>query len=159
MPEFLSELCEFVKACEEHLITSTCVMPGDPMALKEALGKTENLDVFGIDPYWWPDEDISQKAYVDKHTGDAVRIGRANGKLVESWACAWAQTAGHEMDAYQAAKRMAAHDIDCLSAWSYRDYISWAPCDKPNQANPEKVWKHLKRAYHEIREGDLELHL
>lgn len=158
MLEFLSELCRFVKACGEHLITSTCVMPGDPIALKEAVGKTENLDVFGIDPYWRPDEEVSQTAYIDQHTGDAVRIGRVNGKLVESWVCAWAQTAGHEMDAYRAAKRMAAHDIDCLSAWSYRDCISWVQCDVPNQADPEKVWKHLRRAYHEIREGDLDLH-
>jgi len=158
MLEFLSELCGRVKACGEHLITSTCVMPDDRITLTEAVGKTENLDVFGIDPYWRPNADVSQKAYIDKHTGDAVRIGRENGKLVESWVCAWAQTAGHELDAYRAAKRMAAHDVDCLSAWSYRDYISWVPCDKPNQASPETVWKHLRRAYHEIREGDLEIH-
>jgi hypothetical protein len=122
------------------------------------VGQTENLDVFGIDPYWRPNCDVSQKAFIDQYTGDAVRIGRANGKRVESWVCAWDQNRHHEMDPYKAAKLMAAQDIDRLSAWSYRDYISWTPCDKPNQADPELVWKHLRRAYHEIREGDFEIH-
>lgn len=155
---FLSELCGYVKQAGEHLITSTCVMPSDPVAIKEAVGKTENLDIFGIDPYWCPDDDLSQRAYIELHTGEALRIARENGKLVESWVCAFGQTAGRELDAYRAAKYMAAVGIDCISAWSYRDYVSWTPCNKPNQADPEAVWKHLRRAWHEIREGDLELH-
>ena len=159
MLRFLNEICGYVKACGDHLVTSTCVMTSDGDAFREAAGKTEHLDVFGIDPYWRPDCDLSQKAFIDKHTSDAVRIASRNGKLAESWVCAWQQTTGHELDAYRAAKWMAAHDIDCLSAWSYRDHISWTPCDKPNPADPERVWKHLRRAYHEIRNGDLELHL
>jgi hypothetical protein len=159
MLDFLSALCGYVKQCGDHLITSTCVMPSDSAAFKEAVGKTENLDVFGIDPYWRPNYDVAQKAYVDQHTADAVRIAHEHGKLAESWVCAWNQNQRHERDAYRAAKYMAGHDIDCLSAWSYRDYVSWAPCNKPNPADPELVWKHLRRAYHEIRQGDLELHL
>ncbi len=159
MLSFLSELCNYVKAVDENLITSTCVMPGDSLAFKEAAGKTENLDILGIDPYWRPDDPLSQKAYIELHTGEAVRIVRENGKLVESWVCAWHLTAGHEADAYRAAKRMAALDIDYLSAWSYRDYLSWTPCDMRNAADPERVWKLLRRAYHEIRAGDLDIHV
>jgi hypothetical protein len=159
MLRFLSEICGYVKACGDHLVTATCAMPSDSMEFKEAVGRTEDLDVFGIDPYWRPENDLSLKAYVDQHTADAVRIAVDNGKLAESWVCAWHQNAGHELDAYRAAKLMAAHDIDYLNAWSYRDCISWTPCDKPNPADPEIVWKHLKRAYHEIRNGDLELHV
>jgi len=49
-------------------------MPGDSLAFKEAAGKTENLDILGIDPYWRPDDSLSQKAYIEQHTGEAVRI-------------------------------------------------------------------------------------
>ena len=156
---FLGELCGYVKACGEHLVTSTCVMTSDSREFRQAAAQTEKLDVFGIDPYWRPNCDVSQRAFIDQHTGEAARMGRENGKLVESWVCAWRQTAGHELDAYRAAKYMAGHDIDCLSAWSYRDCVSWAACDEPNGADAELVWKHLRRAYHEIREGDLELHV
>lgn len=156
---FLSDLCGYTKACGEHLITSTCVMPSDSPSFRRAVAQTEDLDIFGIDPYWWPDNDVSQKDYIDKYVRETLRMGRENGKLVESWVAAWKPVAGHETDAYRAAKLNAAHSIDTLSAWSYRDYVSWDPCTRENAADPELVWKHLRRAYHEIREGDLEIEL
>jgi hypothetical protein len=159
MLDFLSDLCGHVKGCGDHLLTSTCVMTSDSPAFRDAVAQTADLDIFGIDPYWRPDLDMSQHEFIDLHTGEASRTGRANGKLVESWVCAWKLKAGHEADAYRAAKLMAANDIDYLCAWSYRDYVSWDQCDRPNAADPELVWKNLRRAYHEIREGDLELDL
>ena len=159
MLSFLSDLCGYVKACGDHLITSTCVMPSDTVDFREAVAATENLDVFGIDPYWGPDDEMSQKEFIDRHAGEAVRIARDRGKLVESWASAWKQRARHEADAYRAAKLNAVHDLDYLSAWSYRDYISWEQCDTPNQADQELVWQNLKQAYHELREGDSEIRM
>ncbi len=159
MLRFLSDLCGWVKDCGDHLITSTCVMPGDTPEFKQAVSRTDRLDILGIDPYWRPDNDLSQQAYIEQHTGAAVRIARENGKLVESWVCAYGQKQGHEADAYRAAKRMAAMNIDCLSAWSYRDCVSWASSGDPDLADPEAVWKLLRRAYHEIRDGDLDIHV
>lgn len=155
--EFLGELCTLAKNAGEHLITSTCVMPGDRPGFKEAVARTPNLDIFGIDPYWRPDMDVSQKTYIDEHTGEAVRIARANGKLVEAWVCAYDISARHERDPYRAAKIAAAHDIDCLSAWSYRDGQSWAALDRRNPADPDLVWENLRQAYREIRDGNLEI--
>ncbi|MBN2311095.1 MAG: hypothetical protein JXR94_19115 [Candidatus Hydrogenedentes bacterium] len=154
---FLSDLCAYTKGCGEHLVTSTCIMTSDSEAFREAVAQTPQLDVFGIDPYWRPDQDVSQKDFIERYTGDSVAMGKRHGKLVEAWVCAWKQNAGHEADAYRAAKLNAQHDIDCLSAWSYRDYISWDPCDRANAADPERVWKNLKRAYSEIRDDDLEI--
>ena len=94
-----------------------------------------------------------------RHTGETLRIGREHGKLVESWVCAWKQDAGREMDAYRAAKLMAAHGVDYLSAWSFFDYVSWDQCDRENAGDPELVWTNQRRAYREIREGDLELNI
>ena len=159
MLSFLSDLCAYTKACGDHLITSTCIMTSDPPQFREAVAQTDHLDIFGIDPYWRPNQDVSQKDFIDTFTGETVRMGRQHGRLVESWVCAWKLEAGHETDAYRAAKLNAAHDIDYISAWSYRDYVSWDQCDRPNRADPEEVWKNLKRAYHEIREGDLELRM
>lgn len=159
MLHFLAGLCRSVKAIDENLITSACVMPGDPLAFKEAVGKMEDLDILGVDPYWRPADALSQREYIELHTGEIVRIARENGKLVESWVCAWQQTLGHEADPYRAAKQMASLDIDYLSAWSYLDYVSWAPCDMANAADPERVWRLLRRAYHEIRAGDMEIHI
>lgn len=158
LADLVGELCAYVKGAGEHLITSTCVKPRQSLEFKQAVASVRHLDIFGIGPYWRPSMDVSQKAYIDEHTAAAVVIARANGKLVESWVCACDQTAQHERDPYRAAKLMAAHDIDCLSAWSYRDYQSWAPVGRDNAADPELVWENLRQAYHEIREGDLEIH-
>ncbi len=156
---FLSDLCGYVKACGDHLITSTCVMTSDPKPFRQAVAQTANLDILGIDPYWRPNQDVSQREFIGQYVSETLEMGRENGKLVESWVCAWKQNAGHEQDAYRAAKLNAAYTIDYLSAWSYRDYVSWDQCDRENQADPERVWKHLRRAYHEIREGDLEIEI
>jgi hypothetical protein len=159
MLSFLSDLCAYTKACGDHLITSTCVMTSDPPRFREAVARTGDLDIFGIDPYWRPDQDVSQREFIDTFTGETLRIGRKHGRLVESWVCAWKLDAGHEADAYRAAKLNAAHGLDAISAWSYRDYVSWEQYDRPNRADPEEVWKNLKRAYYEIRGGDLELRI
>lgn len=153
MVDFLGDLCTHVKGLGDHLITATCVRPGDALPFKEAVGRTPRLDIFGIDPYWRPDMDVSQKAYIEEHVGEAVRIARANGKLVEAWVCAYDIRDQHERDPYRAAKFAAAQDIDALNAWSYRDYLSWAPVERENPGDPELVWKNLSQAYHEIREG------
>ena len=155
---FLSDLCAFTKACGDHLITSTCVMPINDDAFKQAVGQTADLDILGIDPYWSPAEDLAQEPFIAQHAGFAGEIARENGKLLEVWLKAYDQHAGREKDAYRAAKFAALNDADCISAWSYRDGISFVQCDQPNQADPDLVWKHLRRAYHEIREGDFELH-
>ncbi|NIA16537.1 MAG: hypothetical protein GWP08_20960 [Nitrospiraceae bacterium] len=157
MLRFLSELCGYVKACGEHFVTSTCVMTSDAKSFQNAVGKTRNLDVFGIDPYWRRGDALSQEEFVDRHTGAAVTIGGKHDLEVESWVCAWQLNAGEESDVYYAAKLMASHDIDYLSAWSYRDHVSWTPCTKPNQADPELVWKHLRRAFQEIRRGKIQI--
>lgn len=154
----LAELCTLVKKGGEHLITATCVTPSDSIEFKVGVARTPNLDILGIDPYWRPDMDVSQRAYIDEHTGETVSIARANGKLVESWVSANDQWSQHERDPYRAAKLMAAHDIDQISAWAYRDYQSGGGIDKPNWGDPELVWQNLSQAYREIREGDLEIH-
>jgi hypothetical protein len=159
MLSFLSDLCGYVKAYGDHLITATCVMPSDSRTFREAVAKTENLDIYGIDPYWWPDNDVSQEEYITRYTRETIEIGRANGKLVEAWVAAWKQWAGHENLAYRAAKLIAGEDVDYINAWSYRDYVSWDPCTRENQADQEQVWQGLRRAYHEIRDGDREFHL
>ena len=132
-------------------------MTTDPVEFRLAVAKTTDLDVYGIDPYWRPSQDVSQKEFIDRYTDETVQFGHEQGKLVESWVCAWKQNAGREMDAYRAAKLMAEHEIDCLSAWSFLDYVSWDQCDRENAADPELVWKNLRKAYHEIREGNLDL--
>lgn len=159
MLRFLEDLCSYTKSCGEHLITSTCVMTSDPPGFREAVAKTRGLDIFGIDPYWWPDNKVSQKEFIDAYVAQTVNMACESGKLTESWVCAWKQDAGHEADAYRAAKINAAHPINYVSAWSYRDCVSWDQCGRANAANPDLVWRYLKRAYHEIREGDLRIHL
>lgn len=156
---FLGDLCRYVKDCGEHLITSTCIMTSDSPLFREAVARTDRLDIYGIDPYWWPDTSISQEEFIGKYTRESVRLGRENGKLVESWVAAWKQWAGHENLAYRAAKLIAREDVDYISAWSYRDYVSWDDCARENQADQELVWSRLKRAYEEIRSGDYEIHL
>jgi hypothetical protein len=154
----LAELCAYTKKGGEHLITSVCVSPQESIEFKEAVARTENLDIYGSNPYWRPDMDVSQRAHIDKHATEAVDVARANGKLVETWVSAGNPLQQHERDPYRAAKLMAAHDIDFISAWAYRDYQSWASAERLNRGDPDLVWKNLSQAYREIREGDLEIH-
>jgi hypothetical protein len=156
--ELIGDLCETVKGCGEHLITSVRVSAKEPKLFREGVAATPKLDVYGVDLCWRPNIEQSQKQFIEEHAGKATRIGRANGKLVEVWACASEQIAGREMDAHCAVKSMASQDVHCLNAWSYRNSFGRAPVDGEALANPDLVWQNLRRAYHEIRDGDLEIH-
>ncbi|MCP4644177.1 MAG: hypothetical protein GY851_27290 [bacterium] len=156
MLAFLSDLCGYVKACGTHLITSTCVMTSDSYDFRAAVAQTADLDILGVDPYWRPHQEESQRDFIEKYAKETLDMGRENGKLVESWVCSWKLDPDSETDPYWAAKINAAAGVDYLSAWSYRDYVSWDQCDRPG-ADPERAWKWLKQAYREIRHGNLDL--
>ncbi|HOE65814.1 MAG TPA: hypothetical protein PLO62_04755 [Candidatus Hydrogenedentes bacterium] len=142
-----------IKSRGDHLIASVCLAPNDSLEFKKALASVRDLDAFGVTAYWRPNSDITQREYISRHVGEAVGIARESGKLAEAWICAFDQDARHESDAAHAARLCADMDVDILSTWSYRDYQSGAPLDKPSAGDPELVWQNLRRAYHELREG------
>lgn len=156
--DLVADVCGQIKVCGTHLITSVRVSAGDTHLRKRCIGASDHLDVFGVDVCWRPTNPVSEKEFVDHNTEEHVRIARANGTLAEAWVCTWGAGAAHANDAYRAAKFATAHNINCLSAWSYKDSMSWTPVDETELADPDEVWDNLRQAYHEIRTANFEIY-
>ncbi len=152
----LTTVCQQVKACGNHLITSVRLGAHEQRLLSAA--QNESLDVLGVDICWRPSDELCQKDLIEQSLKNVVRISHQRGMLSEAWLCTWGMHTLHEGDIYRAAKYAAAQGIDCLNAWSYRDEISFTPVDAPHPADASLVWAELRRAYYEIRNGDFDIY-
>lgn len=154
--ECLTDVCEQVKVCGNHLVTDLRLESQDVSLLRKA--DLEHLDVLGTDICWRPDSELSQKQLVEQSVATVTSVGNQKGVLSEAWICTWGLEANHEADVYRAAKYAAAQNVDCLNAWSYRDAFSLTPVAVARPADPDLVWAHLRRAYHEIRNDNYEIY-
>jgi hypothetical protein len=136
---FVANSLKSIKAIDEQLETSLCMMPID-RELFERVASIEYLDVFGIDPYWIRAINGLTLEGAVELTRYAKNLAKKNKKLFELFLCGFGITAGLEKENYLGSKLLAQEDPDYLFTWSFRGGIGLQgeeECD-----NPEIAWKY-----------------
>jgi hypothetical protein len=139
MTEYLASLCSIAKS--HGLRTFCCLIPWSvDFRFAQNIGRLENLDVFGIDPYWWWPGNQKDLAWF----GDTVRRFRACVSRRQSY-MVWIQNfclpEEKESEVAQAVTLAVQNKADILGAMYY-----WR-----GLANPRRVWQRTLEAFAQAR--------
>lgn len=132
--DYLSSICSIAKS--HALRTFCCLIPWCvDFRFAQSVGRLENLDVFGIDPYWWwPGNQKDLAWFAD--TVHAFRACVSRGQSYMVWIQNFCLPQGREMEVAEAVE-LAVHDkVDILGAMYY-----WR-----GLANPRLAWEYTAKA-------------
>jgi len=129
---WVEEMSGWVKKENPKLVTSTCVMPSDRDAWKDAAG-CPSLDSLGTDTYWMLEN--KPVSWMTEPCLALVEEARKNRKSPHLWLQCWKIIRGRERELVEASVELAKAKPGTIYVWAYRGQLGTTEaCDAPDAA-------------------------